>query len=67
MKAELDELEEEFLDAFDEFRQNQIYYDFKNYKNYYQDAQNQNNSYLKIETKESAVSFKDKNFTVVDL
>jgi hypothetical protein len=35
VRPELDELEAEIMDAFDEFRQDNIYYDFKNYKNYY--------------------------------
>jgi hypothetical protein len=30
------------MDAFDEFRQDIIYYDFNNYKSYYQDALQQN-------------------------
>lgn len=38
IKADLDEVEEEYLDAFNEFRNHEVYYEFKNYKNYYADA-----------------------------
>jgi hypothetical protein len=34
----LDEIEEEFMDAFDYYRHNDFFKEFKNYKNYYQDA-----------------------------
>ena len=53
----LDEVEEEYLDAFEEFRSEQLNYDFKNYKNYYADARRQNE-------RDSSVSFKDKRFFI---
>jgi len=53
----LDAVEEEYLDAFKEFRSEQIHYEFKNYKNYYADARRQNE-------RDSSVSFKDKRFFI---
>lgn len=53
----LDEVEEEYLDAFEEFRSEHLNYDFKNYKNYYADAKRQNE-------RDSSVSFKDKRFFI---
>ena len=39
IRPELDEIEEEFMDAFQSYREHEVFEDFKNYKNYYQDAQ----------------------------
>jgi hypothetical protein len=38
IRPDLDEIEEEVMDAIHEYRERQIYNDFKNYKNYYADA-----------------------------
>jgi hypothetical protein len=35
VQAELDEVEEEVMDAIQEYREKDIYNDFHNYKNYY--------------------------------
>lgn len=35
---ELDELEEEFFEAFQEYRETEVYNDFTNYKSYYEDS-----------------------------
>jgi hypothetical protein len=41
---ELDEVEEEIMDAIQEYRDDNFINDFKTYKNYYSDAQQQNKS-----------------------
>lgn len=38
ISPELDEMEKEFFEAFQEYREIDIYNDFTNYKNYYNDA-----------------------------
>ena len=40
--ADLDEAEELVMDAIEEYRTTDFVKDFKNYKNYYDDAKNQN-------------------------
>ncbi len=42
IKPELDEVEEEIMEAIQEYRDDDFINDFKNYKNYYSDAQMQN-------------------------
>jgi len=44
---DLDEDENEFFEAFQEYRQTEIYNDFRNYKDYYIDAQITNNEQIK--------------------
>ena len=39
IKPELDEVEEEIMEAIQEYRDDDYINDFKNYKNYYNDAQ----------------------------
>lgn len=38
ISPDLDELEEEFFEAFTDYRENETYNDFTHYKDYYQDA-----------------------------
>jgi len=49
IKPELDEVEEEIMDAIQEYRDDDYINDFKNYKNYYNDAQLQNSALAKEE------------------
>ena len=39
IKPELDEVEEEIMEAIQEYRDDDYINDFKNYRNYYNDAQ----------------------------
>ena len=49
IRPELDEVEEEIMEAIQEYRDDDYINDFKNYKNYYNDAQLQNSALAKEE------------------
>lgn len=41
IKPELDEIEEEFIEAFEIYRGTEVWQDFNKYKEYYEDAEQQ--------------------------